>query len=213
MKQTKVSVGKEMSSIRWDEIHRRMEAVATALEGQLSPKQKRRILAARAKALAHESEKRETPREPLEVVEFLLAEERYGIETNYIREVYPLRELAAVPCTPAFVLGVTNVRGRVVSVLDIGKFLDLPQKSLTELDKIIVVQNGRMELGIRADAILGIRSIPLDELQPSPPTLAGIRERYLKGLTKELVAILDIERLLSDKRIIVHDQLSIQVST
>jgi len=206
VKQTKASMD-------WKAVHRRIEAVSTALEGGLSPEDKKRVLRARARALARETEKRETRRESLEVVEFLLGDERYGVETAYVREVYPLRDLAAVPCTPAFVLGITNVRGKIVSVLDIRKFFDLPQKGLTELDKIIILENGRMELGVRADVILGVRSVPLDGLQSLPPTLSGIRERYLRGVTGEPTAILDVEKLLSDKRIIVHEELNAKVGS
>jgi purine-binding chemotaxis protein CheW len=58
----------------------------------------------------------------LEVVEFLLAQERYGIATRCVREVLPLVELTPLPGVPPFVLGIANVRGQIVSVLDLKRF-------------------------------------------------------------------------------------------
>jgi purine-binding chemotaxis protein CheW len=63
-----------------------------------------------------------------------------------------------------------------------------------------------MEFGILADVVLGVRRIPLTDIQPSLPTLTGIREDYLKGVTGEQVVILDAEKLLSDKKITVHEE-------
>jgi purine-binding chemotaxis protein CheW len=65
--------------------------------------------------------------EYIEVVEFLLAHEKYGIESKCVREVYPLKELTPVPCTPSFVRSIINVRGKILSVIDIKKFFELPE--------------------------------------------------------------------------------------
>lgn len=62
-----------------------------------------------------------------------------------------------------------------------------------------------MEFGILADAIIGARNIVVSELQTSLPTLTSIREEYLKGITKERTVILDAQKLLSDKSIVVHE--------
>lgn len=174
-------------------------------ERQLSPEEQRRILRERALALAREPE-REEAAVGLEVVEFLLAYERYGIESSYIREVYPLKDLTPLPCTPPFVLGIMNVRGKILSVIDIRKFFDLPQKGLTDLNRVIIVHDDFMEFGILADAILGVRLIPVRELQPSLPTLTEVRADYLKGVTEERLVVLDGGAILSDRRIVVHDE-------
>ncbi|PYV80980.1 MAG: chemotaxis protein CheW [Acidobacteria bacterium] len=155
--------------------------------------------------LAKES-KVEGATESVELAQFLLASETYGIESRHIREVYPMKELTTLPCTPPFVLGIVNVRGQILSVIDIKKFFDLPQKGLTDLNKVIIVHTDPMEVGILADAILGMRSVPLTEIQPPLPTWTGIRADYLKGVTNQRLVVLDIERILSDRRIIVHEE-------
>ena len=169
------------------------------------PQQSQSILKARAQALAQAPEQ-VAATECLEVVTFLLAYETYGIETACVREVYPLKDLTPLPCTPPFVAGIVNVRGQVISVIDIKKFFDLPEKGLTDLNKVIILSNGVMEFGILADAIVDVRNIPLGKIQSGLPTLTGIRENYLKGVTAERLVILDAAKLLTDNNIIVHEE-------
>lgn len=199
---------KRATAIDWSEVHRRMEAARAALERGLAPtpEEEKKILRARAKALSRESRVEEAAPGNLEVVEFLLAYERYGIESSYVREVCPLKELTPLPCTPPFVRGITSIRGQILSVLDLKRFFGLPERGLTDLNQVILLHQDSMEFGLLADAILGVRSIPTAEIQPSLPTLTGIREAYLKGVTRERVVILDAGKLLSDKKMIVHEE-------
>jgi len=192
----------------WSEVHRRLETARSAMQRRLTPsvEERRTILRARARFLAQErKEDKELPQSPLEVVEFLLAAEHYGIELTNIREIHALSEFTPVPGTPAFVLGLTNVRGQILSLIDIKKLFDLPERGLTDLNKVIVVRTHQMELGILADAVLGVRTIAPSEFQTSLPTLTGIRAEYLKGITKDPLVILDVEKILSDGKIVVDD--------
>lgn len=174
-------------------------------EKSLSVEKKHEILKARAAVLAREPEDAGAATERLEIVEFLLSPERYGVESKYIGEVYPLKDLTPLPCTPPFVLGIMNIRGRIISVLDIRKFFDLPEKGLSDLNKVIILHANDMEFGILADAIIGTRTVPVAALQQSLPTLTEIRAEYLKGVTGDRLVVLDGEKLLSDRRIIVHE--------
>ena len=195
-------------AIDWAAIHLRMDKMRESLERGLVPTEedKKNILKARAKILGHESTKRETADESLEVVTFLLANETYGIESSFVREAYPLKDLTPLPCTPGYVYGIVNVRGQILSVIDIKKLFDLPEKGLTDLNKVIVLQNDFMELGLLADAMVGVRSVPVREIEPSLPTLTGIRSEYLKGVTQDRLIILDAGKFLSDKNLIVHEE-------
>jgi purine-binding chemotaxis protein CheW len=166
------------------------------------------ILRARAKALASEPPAPDSGGS-VEVVEFLLAQERYAIESIHIREVYPLRDLTPIPCTPVFVSGIINVRGEIITVIDLRKFFDLAVSGLTDLNKVIILQSGEMQIGILADSILGIRSLVLRQLQPVLPPFTGMRADYLRGLTDQRVIVLDTERLLSDQRIVVNQEVEV----
>lgn len=166
----------------------------------------KKILHERAELLAREPTDEEASSEQIEIVEFLLANERYGFAAEHVREVDPLRDFTPVPCTPPFVLGLINVRGQILTVLDIRKFFDLPQKGITNLNKVLILRTPEVEVGVLADEILGMRWVPLSELQPSLPTLTGIRAEYLRGVTADRLVVLDAARILSDKRIIVHEE-------
>ena len=117
-----------------------------------------------------------------------------------------LKDLTPLPCTPPFVLGIVNVRGRIVPVFDLKKFFDLPDQGLTDLHRIILIEGNEMELGLLADVTVGVRSIPADSLQPSLSTFTGIRSEYLKGVTAERLVVLDVARILADPKIIVHEE-------
>jgi len=164
------------------------------------------ILRDRAQVLALPPEQAVAADTQLDLLEFRLAQERYAVETRYVGEVYPLKDLTPLPCTPPFVLGVVNVRGRILPVLDLKKFFDLPENGLTDLHCIILVRERDIEFGLLADVVVGVRSIPVESLQPSLPTLTGIRNDYLKGVTDECLVVLDLARLLADPKILVHEE-------
>lgn len=164
-----------------------------------------RILRARAKALAAAPEKVRDPG-AVDLVEFTLAHESYAIEASFVRQICTLTELTPVPCTPPFVLGIVNIRGEILSVIDLKTLFDLPAEGLTDLDKLIILHSGPMSFGIVADSVLGVRRTPLTDLQVSLPTLTGIREKYLKGLTRDRVIVLDAAKLIGDEEIIVSEQ-------
>lgn len=166
----------------------------------------KQILRARAVELARPREQGSAAESLLELLEFRLAQERFAVETRYVREVYPLKDLTPLPFTPPFVLGIVNVRGHILPVLNLKKFFDLPEQGLTDLHRIILIRGQDLELGLLADVIVGVRSIPVESLQPALPTLTGIRRDYLKGVTAEHLVVLDLTRILADPKIIVNDE-------
>ena len=195
--------------IDWTEIHHRLERATLALEQNAAPtpEKQQTILKQRTKSLARSRETGRREEEELEVVEFLLASERYAIESLWVREVYPLKDLTPLPGTPPFVSGIINVRGQIVSVIDLKVFFDLPAKGLTDLNKVIIVSDGRMEFGLLADVVAGVRRIPLQEIQPPLPTLSGLRAEYLKGVTSDALVVLNAAKLLADPKINVGQSL------
>lgn len=192
------------------EIQRRLEDTRAGLASGFtpSPEDDRLVLKKRAQKLARELEAEAGRESFLEVVEFDLASERYAFPLTEVRAVSLLRDLTPVPCTPAFVLGIINLRGEICTVIDLKKFFDLPAAGLTELNKIILLRHEKMQLGILADAIRGVRRIRLDELQPALPTLTGIGADYVRGVTGDRLVLLETARLLSDKRILVDEEVS-----
>ena len=180
---------------------------ASAIDIDTEEMKKNEILKSRARQLAQEPKATDKDEALFQVLEFTLAEEHYGIELQYIIEVYPMRPFTILPGTPPFLLGIVNLNGKIISVIDIKKFFDLPEKGFSDLNKIILVNSGDMELGILAESVIGDRAVSQRSLQSKLPTLDGIRSDYLKGVTKDRLIILDITKLLFDKKIIIHDEI------
>jgi len=163
------------------------------------------VLQARAQALA----RRETAAEPgasIELLEFRVARENYALESRHVLEVLPLVDLTPVPCTPAFVRGVVNVRGRITAVVDLRTFFGLPARGLADLHHTILVRGAGLEFGVLADLVAGVRAHPRDGLQPAGPGLTGVPSAYLLGMTAERLVVLDLERVFADPRLVVHEE-------
>ncbi|MBF0399145.1 MAG: purine-binding chemotaxis protein CheW [Magnetococcales bacterium] len=157
----------------------------------------------RAKRSAREFATRNEEGKIFTVVEFSINSECYAIELIHIREIFPLKELTEIPGVPPFIRGVVNMRGQIISVVDIRQFFELPAKGFSDSSRIIVLRSPEMEYGILADAILGIRAIPESETVPGLPTLTGIRQDFLKAITHNQTVILDGKKLLSDPKMVV----------
>lgn len=164
----------------------------------------RAILAERAKVLARPTDTQTS--ESLQVVVFNLANEKYGIATDHVREVQPVRELTLVPCAPRFVVGVINVRGTLYSVIDIRSFLGVAEKKIAETPQVILVNWAGLEIGILADDVKGAMSIPINEIKPPLAMQGATKEEFIQGVTKDMLILLNLPSLLGDERIIVHEE-------
>lgn len=173
----------------------------------MKPDTAEQILRARARALAQPRDRSSTQQE-IEVLEFRLAQERYALETRYVQEVQPLRELAVLPGTPEFLRGIVNIRGRIVPVFDLKKFFDVPQTGVTDLHRVILVQAADMQVGLLADMAAVVRKIAVASIQPPLPTLTGIRAEYLIGITHERLIVIDLLRIVGDPKVVVNDDSS-----
>lgn len=195
-------------AIDWEDIHSRLEADMERLEKEwhISKPEKEKIIKERTIKLGKESmDEPFSSTEYLKVTEFLLADEKYGIELDTINEVFSLKDLTPLPCTPSFITGVMNVRGKIVTVIDIKKLFELPSKGLTDLNKVIIVHAHGIEAGILADLIVGVRLVHTGSIQTTLPTLTGIRTEYIKGVTGDQLIILNVENIFSDEKIIVNE--------
>lgn len=191
--------------IEWSQLRYRLAQAAERLTQPVADAEARqRILRARAHRAARESAPGEDWKAGVPAVEFLLAHERFALEMTWVREVVPLRDLTPLPGTPAFVAGLINVRGHVMSVVDLKAFFELPSRGLPDLNRVVVLSNGHIEFGLLIDSLIGITNVCVDELQPALPTHSGVRAEYLRGLTPQRLAVLDGARILGDPGIVVR---------
>jgi purine-binding chemotaxis protein CheW len=194
-------------TIDWEAVRRRLAVAAAGISGGINhgAQESLRILQARARAAARPPVQPDDA-ERIEVLAFSMAGETYGVETSHVREVCQLKDLTAVPCTPPFVAGVMNLRGQILAIVDLRKFFDLPARGLTELNRVIVLKDSNNELGLLADSVDGVRTVIASDLQEGLPTLKGSRERFLKGITPQMLAVLDGACLLDDAGLKVDEQ-------
>lgn len=171
-------------------------------------KEDRDLLKIRATEMAREPEIAKEASASLNIIAFSLSSEIYGIESDFVSEVYPMKDFTPLPGVPSYIIGVMNVRGKVLAVIDLKKFFHLTANGLGELNKVIILSNDEMEFGILADTVLGAQILSIDEIKPAPKTVSGIGEDYLMGVTADRMIILSAERLLNDKSIIVNEEVT-----
>lgn len=137
-------------------------------------------------------------------VEFALLPERYAIPAEIVPEVTLLTGFTPLPGTPSFVLGVINIRGRILSVINLKEFLRLPFQGISEMNKVIVVDFKGLEFGILADSVIGIRELGEQEVLPSPAHLTGIFGSHISGVTRDGLIVLEPSSILAGEHLIVN---------
>ena len=172
-------------------------------EATLTLEQKKQVLHERARVLAAETTPGAAQEETVRIVEFSLARERYAVEAVFVRGVHQVRRITPIPCTPSFVLGVINVHGRILSVIDLRSFFDLPQVVTEPKETVVVLRTDKLELGVAVDAVLGSQLLPVKAMKTTSLSRAKVRREYLRGIVEEQFCVLDVERILSDKRMII----------
>ena len=196
---------KRIESIDWQEVRNRLSRSAEACEQahRLSPERVRAILEDRARTAAEVPPQALAAGAAIEVVLFSLGDERYALETTCIREIVRLKEFAPVPGTPEFLIGVTNLRGQVLAILDLRRFFGIEPREATDHTRVMVLGHERVEFGLLADSVQEVTLLRLDEIRESPASVLGAAREYLRGVTAETLLVLDGAILLNDPRLYI----------
>lgn len=164
----------------------------------MNKEKEQEILKKRAVELAISLDEEKTNFETVEIVEFQLSDERYAIESTSVREVYSLKEFTQLPSIPKYILGVMNIRGEVITVVDLKNLFEIPKKELQTLQKVIVIEENNLVLGILVDNIVGVYLLNKREIKQGVPTLTDIRSEFLLGVTKDQLVIIDAIKFIND---------------
>ena len=135
----------------------------------------------------------------LHLITFALDREEYGIKVGQVREVIRVTEITRVPQSPAHVRGVTNLRGRILPVVEIRTRLGLEAGVVTQRSRIIVVEVHDRVLGILVDAVLQVAKVPLDTVTPPPEEVVTPQTDYINGVAHwsgRLIILLELEKVL-----------------
>jgi purine-binding chemotaxis protein CheW len=134
---------------------------------------------------------------------FFLGGEEYATDILRVQEIKGWDTVTRVPYSPDYILGVINLRGSIVPVIDLRVRFSLPSAAFDAATVVIVVHvagtRGERIVGIVADAVSDVYSVPMENIQPPPDVLGSVDHMFVTGLARlddKLVIILDIERLV-----------------
>lgn len=131
---------------------------------------------------------------------FALGQESYAVPLAKVREVIALGEITKVPNTPPHFKGIMNLRGQVISVVDLRVKFKMKDISTTPESAIIILDLNPLCLGIIIDSVEAVLPVNEENMSPPPDIETGINTDYIKGIArvdKRLLLILDIEKTLS----------------
>ena len=138
---------------------------------------------------------------PLQCVTFTLENETYGINVMQVQEVLREVEVAPVPGAPHFVIGIINLRGNVVSVIDARIRFGLPIKESDDMSRIIVIEVQHQIIGILVDSVAEVVDIDPSEIDTAPNVGNAETSKYIDGVVsrgEKLLILVDLNKLLSE---------------
>lgn len=177
------------------------------LPEEFSEEYRREVLEERARNLAKAQVAADFVGNTLEVLEFTIGTEHYALEIGYLKEVTRIRDLALLPCTRPALMGLMNFRGQILPVLNIAELVEVERTSEYSVHekKVLVLQMTGALAGIAADEIIGITAIANNTLQRPELVCSSARAAVLKGIRVDKLALIDVERILKDPRILVDE--------
>jgi purine-binding chemotaxis protein CheW len=135
-----------------------------------------------------------------QVVGLELAGEFYGVEIARIQEIIRLQPITRIPNGPWYIEGVTNLRGRVIPVMDLRKRFNLELAEPTRRTRIVVAEVGAHTVGLIVDGVSEVLRVPAEAVEPPSSLVTTADSAYLRGVAKldeRLVPLLDLSRILS----------------
>ncbi len=139
--------------------------------------------------------------EVLQWVTFQLEEETYGINVMQVREVLRYSEIAPVPGAPDYVLGIINLRGNVVTVIDTRSRFGLMQGEITDNTRIIVIESDSQVIGILVDSVAEVVYLRSSEIDTTPSVGTDESAKFIQGVSNrdgKLLILVDLNKLLTD---------------
>jgi purine-binding chemotaxis protein CheW len=134
-----------------------------------------------------------------QLISFAIGEEEYGFELRYVKEVIRMREITWLPEAPSCVLGIVNLRGQVVPIIDLREKFELEQVEATADTRVIVVEEEGSAVGVMVDSASQVVRLPDNQFEPPPAVLSRASQTYITAVGKQgdrLITLLDVNRLL-----------------
>lgn len=146
-----------------------------------------------------------------QLVILMLADEWYGVNIAAVEQIIEFQRITPVPHTPAYIAGLTNLRGAVLPVVDLRRRLGLPTCEPTRETRIVVAQAHQMQVGMIVDAVTEVLRVPERAIEPPSPLVTPVDSLYITGIAKiadqegarnaeRLIVLLDLEQILPSVR-------------
>jgi len=141
-----------------------------------------------------------TPDRVVQLVTFQLGGETYGIDVMNVQEVLRITEIAPVPGAPDYVLGIINLRGNVVTVVDTRARFGLPSSETDDASRIVIVESENQVVGILVDSVAEVVELNQSEVDVPPNVGNEDSARYVQGVANresDLLIVIDLDKLLA----------------
>lgn len=135
----------------------------------------------------------------MEVTTFMVGDACCGIDILTVQEINKPASITPVPLAPEYVRGILNLRGQIITVLDVSTRLELPFRMPTKRQRNIIVQYENESIALQVDSIGDVLRCRQEDIEKNPANIAGIQGRYFTGVIKtqkQLICILNLDALL-----------------
>ena len=140
-------------------------------------------------------------RSTVELATFYIGEALCGMDILNVQEINKLMDMTKVPQAPEYVTGILNLRGQIVTVIDLGKKLGLTSTELNDAARNIIVNSGSEYIGLLVSSISDVVAAQWDKVEDPPANIGGVQGAFFKGVFKtkdRLIGILDVNRVLAE---------------
>lgn len=146
------------------------------------------------------TEKNTKNKEIVELATFYIDDALCGMDILKVQEINKLTQMTAVPKAPEYVLGILNLRGQIVTIIDLGRKLGLGRTKVDSDPRNIIVNSPSGHIGLLVSRISDVVSIETERIEAAPANMSGIQGDYFTGVyktTNNLIGILDVDKILS----------------
>jgi purine-binding chemotaxis protein CheW len=136
----------------------------------------------------------------IQLVIFNLGRETFGVDISAVEGIIKMQPIVSIPQSPEFVEGVTNLRGKVIPVIDLRKRLSVSASALTKESRIVIINLNKSTVGMIVDSVNEVLRISDDTIEQTPTMVKSVNSEFVKGIAKVnnmLVILLDMTLILT----------------
>lgn len=140
----------------------------------------------------------------LQWVTFHLENETYGVNVMVVKEVLKFQDIAPVPGAPDYVLGIINIRGTVISVINTRRRFGLPDREPDDNTRIVIIEIGRHVIGILVDSVAEVVYLRRSQIETAPQVNKDESARFIQGVChrdSQLLILVELDKLLSEEEL------------